>query len=138
MFYAEFEPGILIFLLWGLLSFLSSKSKQKDKTPFNFDLSNQTDSIQDINFDEDNNEILSYDYFEKELKENKTLKEKAIAHNEVFDRTLNSNLPTIESVDNIVIKKNTKNQIYKKLFSKKSIRNSIIMMEILNKPKSLK
>ena len=63
MFYAEFEPGVLIFLLWGLLSFLS-RSKKKDDIPFKFDLSKESDNIQDISFDEQAN---NQSYFSESL-----------------------------------------------------------------------
>ena len=67
MFYAEFEPGLLIFLLWGLLSFLS-RSKKKDDIPFKFDLSKESDNIQDISFDEQaNNQLYFSESSEKEL-----------------------------------------------------------------------
>ena len=142
MIYAEIEPGILIFLLWGLLSLLSSRSKKKDTQLFNLDLKEEN-GVKEVDFSENSDfEFIKSNPIEKNIELIQESEISELVDTDSYSYDFKEPVPNkieLTNINSLTNKKgNNKSKIYKKLFSKKSIRNSIVTMEILNKPKALK
>ena len=138
--FAEINPSIVFFILWGLLSWITKNREKNAKLDNSKTIA--SDAVLDNDFDQENYFEYSLDIFEstKEYVEEEDLTSKSI---ELTDDEIlfEKDEPPVESapiIDEIYdSRENNSNWLKNDLSNKTKIKKYLIFSEILKKPRSL-
>ena len=141
IFVAELNPGLIMLIIWGIISWLIKKQKKsiiKQDRP-------QKGTIRRTGISELFQKLEDFDLFEAKIKESELEEDELLDYEIIEEKT-----PAIESdsfklesepltdIVSSIVPLAGKNPTLKIKFNKHSVRQGIIMREILDKPLSLR